>query len=415
MRMPADHLVRDRGRHLVEIEQPGLLGHAGMVDHLQQEVAQLALEVRQIAPRDRIGDLVGLLDGIACDAREILLEVPRTAALGIAQPRHHLEQALDRRLAAAAHSRRLVAGRRAPVGPASARRRARPGSGRARRGTGSRARPRSGRARLRAPVDHPDRARGRSRASTPRSSSPRAGLPAGAALPGVADPAPHGVALALRQAGQGLTVTRQPARSRRGRAGLRSGPDAAGDPADSRAAGTPASGTVRVAEEAPWFRRCAVAQAGAEPGERVLRPVEPALKRVRQPFPDRRRVARRFQQSPGSGRPRAGPSGGAAAAHARAACRGTCGGQRLRQDDAQLGTGTAVRRRPSASAHAGRRHGRSGWCRSRGRPPRSAGSAGRRRAHHDLLVERPQILERAAAAPRSARPGAAPDRPPAGH
>ena len=71
----------------------------------------------------------------------------------------------------------------------------------------------------------------------------------------------------------------------------------------------------------------------------------------------------------------------------------------LRQAMRQLGAHRhGVRRRRSASAPAGRRHGRSGWCRSRGRPPRSADPAGRRGAHRDLLVECPQILERAAAA-----------------
>ena len=82
VRMAADHLVGDRSRDFLEIEQAGLLGHLRMVDHLQQEIAQLVLEVLEIAPRDGVGDLVGFLDGVGRDAREILLEVPRTAACG---------------------------------------------------------------------------------------------------------------------------------------------------------------------------------------------------------------------------------------------------------------------------------------------------------------------------------------------
>ena len=107
VRVAADHLIGGRRGHLVEVEQPGLLGHLGVIDHLEQEVPQLVPEVVEIAPRDRIGDLVGFLDRVRRDAREVLLEVPRTAAIGIAQPRHHFKQALERRLIRAAHSRRL--------------------------------------------------------------------------------------------------------------------------------------------------------------------------------------------------------------------------------------------------------------------------------------------------------------------
>src|SRR6266849_4343245 len=48
----------------------------------------------------RFGHLIGLLDGVGSDGGEALLAVPGTAALGIAQPRHDVEQARQVRCAA---------------------------------------------------------------------------------------------------------------------------------------------------------------------------------------------------------------------------------------------------------------------------------------------------------------------------
>ena len=80
MRVAAHHLVGDRLGDAVEIEQPGFLGHARVKDDLEQQVAQLVLKRRHVAALDRVGDLVGFLDRIGRDGREILLEVPRAAA-----------------------------------------------------------------------------------------------------------------------------------------------------------------------------------------------------------------------------------------------------------------------------------------------------------------------------------------------
>ena len=93
MRMPPDHLARDRLDHVAERERILLLGHAGMIHHLQQEIAELVAEIVEIAARDGVGDLIGFLDGVGRDGRKILLEVPRAAAVGRAQRRHDLEQA----------------------------------------------------------------------------------------------------------------------------------------------------------------------------------------------------------------------------------------------------------------------------------------------------------------------------------
>ena len=82
VRVAADHLRRDRLDDVAEGERAGLLGHARVIDDLQQEIAELVLEVGEIAARDRVGDLVGLLDRVGRDRRERLLEVPRAAGAG---------------------------------------------------------------------------------------------------------------------------------------------------------------------------------------------------------------------------------------------------------------------------------------------------------------------------------------------
>ncbi len=95
MRVTPDHLRRDRLDHVAEGERVGLLAHARVIDDLQQEVAELVLELREIAALDRIRDLVGLLDRVGRDRREILLEIPRAAGARRAQRGHDLDQAGD--------------------------------------------------------------------------------------------------------------------------------------------------------------------------------------------------------------------------------------------------------------------------------------------------------------------------------
>ena len=66
--------------HVGEGEGAGLLGHAGVVDDLEEEVAELVAERGHVAAGDGVGDLVGLLDGVGRDRGEILLDVPGAAA-----------------------------------------------------------------------------------------------------------------------------------------------------------------------------------------------------------------------------------------------------------------------------------------------------------------------------------------------
>ena len=54
MRMPADHLARDRLDHVAEGKGVLLLGHAGVKDDLQQEIAEFLAEIVEIAARDGV-------------------------------------------------------------------------------------------------------------------------------------------------------------------------------------------------------------------------------------------------------------------------------------------------------------------------------------------------------------------------
>jgi hypothetical protein len=44
---------------------------------LEQQIPELVAQVVEIAARNRVGDLVGLLDGVGSDGLEALLQVPR--------------------------------------------------------------------------------------------------------------------------------------------------------------------------------------------------------------------------------------------------------------------------------------------------------------------------------------------------
>ena len=77
MRMPPDHFPRDRLDYICKAERALLFRDPGVEHHLQQEVAEFVTQIGQIAPRDRVGDLIGFLDRVRRDAREILFEIPR--------------------------------------------------------------------------------------------------------------------------------------------------------------------------------------------------------------------------------------------------------------------------------------------------------------------------------------------------
>ena len=60
---------------------PCFLRHAGVEHDLEQQVAEFVLEVAEVAAGDGVGDLVGFLERVGRDGREVLLQVPRAAGL----------------------------------------------------------------------------------------------------------------------------------------------------------------------------------------------------------------------------------------------------------------------------------------------------------------------------------------------
>ena len=97
MWMPSHHLVGDVAGDIGEAEPSFLLGHAGVVDHLEQQIAQLVRQGGEIPAQDGVGHFVGLLDRVGRDRGEILRHVPLAAPDGVAQGSHDVEQAAQLR------------------------------------------------------------------------------------------------------------------------------------------------------------------------------------------------------------------------------------------------------------------------------------------------------------------------------
>ena len=124
--MAPDHLGSEGLGDLAEVEVPAFARQMGMKHHLKQQISQLVAERGEVFARDRVGDLVGLLDGAGGDRLERLRAVPGTLA---AKSRHQLDQALHlflRRRAAFFRGTRLAA-----PSPALPQGRGKVGSGRA--------------------------------------------------------------------------------------------------------------------------------------------------------------------------------------------------------------------------------------------------------------------------------------------
>ena len=79
----------DQAPHdVVDREVSGFLSHAGVEDRLEQQVAQLALQLPHVLPLDCVGDLVGFLDRVRRDRLEGLLDIPWAARPWRPQPSH---------------------------------------------------------------------------------------------------------------------------------------------------------------------------------------------------------------------------------------------------------------------------------------------------------------------------------------
>ena len=92
MRMTGHHFIADRIGDTVEGEKPFLLSDCGMINGLQQKIAQFSLQIGHIAARNGIGHLIGFFDRIGGNGAETLLNVPRAARVRITQAAHDIKQ-----------------------------------------------------------------------------------------------------------------------------------------------------------------------------------------------------------------------------------------------------------------------------------------------------------------------------------
>jgi hypothetical protein len=71
------------------------LGHLGVEDDLELEIAELVLKRIHVTSVDCIGDFVRFLDRIGRDGGERLLQVPFATALRIAEPPHGRDKPVE--------------------------------------------------------------------------------------------------------------------------------------------------------------------------------------------------------------------------------------------------------------------------------------------------------------------------------
>jgi hypothetical protein len=62
--MAADQLAGDAVDHAGELETPFFPGQLAVIDHLEQQVAQLTLQVIEVTALDGVGDFVGFFEGV---------------------------------------------------------------------------------------------------------------------------------------------------------------------------------------------------------------------------------------------------------------------------------------------------------------------------------------------------------------
>ena len=95
MWMPRDHLIRHCVSDIIKTKESRFLGHLGVKDGLEQEITKLTFELVPCLTLNRVGDLIGLLDGIGGDGGESLFDIPRTACFGVAQGAHDRAEARE--------------------------------------------------------------------------------------------------------------------------------------------------------------------------------------------------------------------------------------------------------------------------------------------------------------------------------
>ena len=101
VRVTADELAVEACDDVGDAKVPGFLGHLGVEEDLEEEVAEFVGQVGPVLALDRVEDLVGFFQRVFPDGGEGLFAVPG-AATGGAQPGHDgdgfCEQIADSRI-----------------------------------------------------------------------------------------------------------------------------------------------------------------------------------------------------------------------------------------------------------------------------------------------------------------------------
>ena len=92
MRVTPDHLVSNAGGNIIEAEQPRFFGNPGVIDDLQQQIAQFISQGSHILLFNRISHFIGFFDRVGGDGLECLFDIPRTTCFRVTQAYHDVEQ-----------------------------------------------------------------------------------------------------------------------------------------------------------------------------------------------------------------------------------------------------------------------------------------------------------------------------------
>jgi hypothetical protein len=94
--MASHHLAADRIDDLGESEAILLLGHARVIDDLQQEIAEFLAQIAHVAAFNGLRHLIGFLDRVGRDGPEVLLDIPGAADYRRAQHGHDAQEIVQR-------------------------------------------------------------------------------------------------------------------------------------------------------------------------------------------------------------------------------------------------------------------------------------------------------------------------------
>ena len=72
-----------------------LMRHLRVKDDLQEQVAEFIRKRAQVVARNRLGNLVSLLDSVRSNGREVFVQGPAGYLIGVTQLGHNGEQLVD--------------------------------------------------------------------------------------------------------------------------------------------------------------------------------------------------------------------------------------------------------------------------------------------------------------------------------